>query len=146
MKILKKIILVSLTFLAFYSCSSSDENSSDCLECNYSLVSGESAATVSNQLIGTFNLTLDFVASNTYSVSEGTKATFTVYEKEMTIEIEGEDCITLINPIASQSATEFVFKDNCRDDYMYAISENSSGGLNEVNVISLNGTFLAQYK
>jgi len=147
MKTLKKITLLICALGLFNSCSSNeDSNSSGCLECNYSVASNETAATVSSQLIGTFNLTLDFVASNSYTIAQGTKAKFTVFEKEMTIEIDNQDCITLKNPITSLSNTEFVFKDNCRDDYMYAISENSNGGINEVNVISINGTFLAQYK
>lgn len=148
MKTLKKFTLLICVLGLLNSCSTSDEdsNSSGCLECNYTIASGETAATVSSQLIGTFNLTLDFVASSTYSVPLGTRAKFTVLAKEMIIEIDGQECITLKNPITSLSATEFVFKDNCRDDYMYAISESSNGGINEVNVISISGTFLAQYK
>lgn len=146
MKTFKKITFLCLMLTAIISCTNNDNNSSGCETCTYTPATGETEATVSKQLIGTFNLTLDFVASSSYSLPLGTKAKFTVFEKEMNIEIEGKECITLKNPITSQSSVEFVFIDNCRDQYKYAISESGNGGLNEVNVISINGTFLGQFK
>lgn len=133
-----------ICILFFCACSSSEDSSNGCEQCTYTVAQGETSATVSSALIGEFNLTLD-LSLNGYDVPQGTKGKFTVSTNEMIVEIEGKECITLKNPI-STSPVEYTFKDNCRDDLMYSISESSNGGVNEVNVITINGTFIGQFK
>lgn len=141
MKTLKYLMIVALTVIVF-GCSSAND-ADDCEVCNYTVPSSETAGTVPAALIGTFNLTLD-LSLNGYSVQQGTNGTFTVSATQMIVDIDGEECITLNNPIQT-SPSEWTFKDNCRDDLMYAISLGSSGSLNEVNVITINGTFIGQF-
>lgn len=138
-----KLITLLCFFFIFISCSSNNDSTNGCEQCAYTVAQGETAATVSSALIGEFNLTLD-LSLNGYDVPQGTKGMFTVSANEMIVEIEGKECITLKNPIQT-SSVEYTFKDDCRDDLMYSISESSNGGINEVNVIRLNGTFIGQF-
>lgn len=139
-----KIFALAFSILFIAACSSNDDSSNGCEQCTYTVAQGETAATVSTPLIGEFNLTLD-ISQNGYDIPQGTKGKFTVSANEMIVEIDGKQCITLKNPIKT-SPVEYVFKDDCRDNLMYAISESNNGGLNEVNVITISGSFIGQFK
>lgn len=62
----------------------------------------------------------------------------------MTVEIDGQECVTLKNPIQT-SPSEWTFVDNCRDDYIYGISQTPNGELNEINLGTLSFQFLGQF-
>ena len=126
-----------------YSCSNTDKNNG-CEECVYTVSSNETTGNVPAEIQGVHNLTLDF-SQNGYTFSNGTKATFTISANEMIVNIEGGTCITLKNPTVSSNQVEYTFKDNCRDNVSYAASISSNGGLNEINVITLNGSFYGQF-
>ena len=144
MKKIKQITCLTLLTVLFFACSSSNSSSNGCLTCTYTLASGETAGTVPADLIGVHNLTLQY-SQNGYTFSDGTKATFTITAKQMTVEIDGADCILLENPTASANQVEFTFTDNCRDNLKYSASISSNGGINEVNVGTLSGTFYGQF-
>lgn len=141
MKNLSIILLVAIALLS--SCKKDNENACDGAECNYTLSSGETAGSAPSNIHGTHSLSVSYEgAGSPYTM--GTNGTFTVEGNKLTVEIEGLDCITLINPYQS-SASEVTFVDNCRDNLKYSVSESSSGSLNEVNVSSLSGTFYCQF-
>lgn len=143
---MKKLILKTsfiITLLLIAGCSSNDSNSGDCESCAYTPTANETGGTVATTLNGTHATT--FSSFNTSSpIVDGTKATFTIANNELKVEIEGEACITLKNPIQT-SSSEVVFKDDCRDNLAYAVSTNQSGGLNEVNLLTLSNTFYGQF-
>lgn len=144
---MKNLILKTsfiLTLFLITSCSSNDSNTGDCESCAYTPTSSETAGTVAASLNGTHATT--FGSFNTSSpIADGTKATFTIANNELKVEIDGKACITLKNPIKT-SPSEVVYKDDCRDNLAYAVSTNQSGGLNEVNLLSLSNTFYGQFK
>jgi hypothetical protein len=145
MKIIKKITLLLLFITIVFSCSSDNKGTSGCETCSYKIVNGETAGNVPTSLQGEFNLLLD-ISLNGYAKPTGTKATFTISTNEMIVAIEGEACLVLQNPTVSTNGVEYSFKDTCRDNIFYAVSEKSSGGLNEVNVVTINGQFYGQFK
>jgi len=146
MKTIKKLTILFLFVSIVFACSNEDEDdASGCDSCTYSVASGETVATVPNEIIGEFDLVLTF-SQGGYAFADGTKGKFTISEKEMKIEIEGQECITLKNPTASANQLEFTFRDTCRDNLKYSASISSNGGLNEVNVFTLSGTFYGQFK
>ena len=145
MKTLKNIVVFMSISILLISCSSSDdENSNGCEECEYTIQSGETADTVPDELLGEYNLVLQY-SQNGYSFPDGTTAKFTISQKELIVEIEGEECLVLKNPTASANQVEFSFRDTCRDNIMYAASISSNGGLNEINVGAINGSFYGQF-
>jgi len=144
MKILRKISYIIAATLLVTACTTNNQNTSGCTtECSYTLASGETAGTAPTSLEGTHNLTFAF-AQNGAPFTDGTAGTFTLLNNELTIEIDGQDCITLKNPVQT-SPSEYTFKDDCRDNLSYAVSSNQSGGLNEVNVQSLSNTWFGQF-
>lgn len=146
MKTLKQlaILLVSITVLS--SCSDDNERSnSNCSNsCEYTIASNETAGTVPSSIHGTFELTMTFAQTGS-PIADGTTGTFTVTADELTVEIEGMECITIKNPIQTSSA-ENTFIDTCRDNYKYSVSTTPSGDLNEINLSKADGTFLGQFK
>ena len=143
-----KIRLTLLTALILcLSCSNNEESGDDLCStvCVYTLASGETTATAATSLEGTYELTFHYPQANA-PFTDGTKATFTLKNNILTVEISGKDCITIKNPIkSSPSSTEIIFKDTCRDQYSYAVSMNATGGLNEVNLGTVSGTWLGQF-
>jgi len=140
--------------LILFSCSNDDDNNNDndstncSTVCEYSLEAGQDPGSVPASLHGELNLVLDFATPQS-PFPVGTAATFTVSETEMTVEIEGEECITLRNPYRIPATTEDNFIDNCRDDYIFGISADQNGNLNEINLGSIAGgniQFLGQFK
>ena len=150
MKALKLIPLLILSILLF-ACSDDDSEdiSGDCSTvCEYTPGAGEDSGNVPSSLHGVLNLTLDFATPQS-PFPEGTKATFTVSANVMTVEIEGQDCITLVNPFRIPGTSEDNFVDECRDNYVYGISADQSGNLNEINLGAISGNsfqFLGQFK
>lgn len=145
MKSFKLIIYVFITFIALIGCSkNASDSNGNCETCIYTVTAGESVATVPNEILGQFDLILEY-SQGGYAFANGTKGKFTISEKEMIIEIEGQDCITLKNPVASANQVEFTFTDNCRDNLKYSASISSNGGLNEINVGTISGTFYGQF-
>ena len=131
---------------AFVVACSKNNSSGDCDSCSYSKVSGETDATVSSTIVGKYELTMHY-ANSTSPYPDGTKATFTISETELLVEISGKGCITLKNPVfTAPGATEVVFKDTCRDNMLYGVSRTSAGALNEINISTLTGTWLGQFK
>ncbi|QTD36708.1 hypothetical protein JL193_11225 [Polaribacter batillariae] len=147
MKTTKKItvLFLFLCISILFSCSSNEKDNNNCETCTYTIAADETAGNVPTALQGEFNLTLG-ISLNGYSKPKGTKAKFIIGAKELTVEIDGEECLFLKNPTVSANGVEFSFKDTCRDNFLYAISEKSSGGLNEVNVVTLDGQFYGQFK
>ena len=140
--------------LILFSCSNDDDNNNDndstncSTVCEYSLEAGQDPGSVPASLHGELNLVLDFATPQS-PFPVGTAATFTVSETEMTVEIEGEECITLRNPYRIPATTEDNFIDDCRDDYIFGISADQNGNLNEINLGSIAGgniQFLGQFK
>lgn len=130
--------------IASFGCTSNDTSSpSGCDECSYTVASNETAGTVHASLNGVHNLTFAFAQAGS-PFTDGTAATLTIDNNTLTIEIAGRDCITLKNPIQT-SASETTFKDTCRDNLMFAVSVNQSGGLNEVNVMSTSNNWFGQF-
>ena len=143
MKSLKNILKLTLLSLILVSCSSTDKNSG-CEECSYTVASGETAGTVPSSLDGIFDLTYSNAQTGS-PFTNGTKATFTISNNQLTVEINGK-CILLKNPIKT-SPSENTFKDTCTDNYQYSVSTNQSGALNEINLSSTTGTgFYGQFK
>lgn len=144
MKILQKIMIVLFTSALVIGCSKSG-GSGDCSACAYTKVSGETDATTATSLHGEYQLTMHYASTNS-PFPDGTKATFTISEKELIVAVEGKDCITLQNPVFMQAgATEVVFKDTCNENIMYGVSITSTGKLNEINIATISGTWLGQF-
>jgi hypothetical protein len=142
MKAQKLAILIAF-ILVFMACSNNESNSA-CEECTYTVASSETAGTVPTSLQGTYDVVLDFATpSSPFPV--GTQATFTVEATVLTVEIEGQECITLRNPIET-GTSEWTFVDNCRDNYIYGVSQTQTGELNEINLGTTSFEFLGQFK
>jgi hypothetical protein len=150
MKTFKLLPILLLTALLI-SCSEDDSEdiTSNCATvCEYTLEAGQDPGSVPASLHGELNLVLDF-ATSASPFPEGTAATFTVSETEMTVEIDGQECITLRNPYRIPGTSEDNFIDDCRDDYIFGISADQNGNLNEINLGSIAGgniQFLGQFK
>tara|TARA_R110001632_G_scaffold71817_1_gene166365 strand:+ start:2301 stop:2747 length:447 start_codon:yes stop_codon:yes gene_type:complete len=142
-----KILLLSVLFFSFLACeSNSDDMESSCENnCDYTLATGETAGTVPSSLDGVYTLTFakDSQSSNTY-YADGVMGTFTISNNTLTIEVDGKECITLTNPVQN-SPSENTFKNTCGTNITYAVSMTSSGGLNEINAITLSNRFLGQF-
>ena len=143
MKNLKKITFLLLTAIAFISCSVDDNNSSACETCTYSPANGETTTTVPTVLQKDYNVIVD-TSVNGYRFAKGTIASFKVEATKLTVNFDNEPCFTMENPVASANGGEIIFTDNCNENITYRISGGSS--LNEINIISISGTFLASIK
>jgi len=142
MNTIKKIAFTLMLTLIF-ACSNNSGND-DCEECSYNKTSSETAGTVA-VADGVYNLTLHFPTSGSPFV-DGTKGKFTISDNTLTVEIEGKECIVLKNPILTTSgSTEVKFKDTCRDEISYDVSSAGNNQLNEINISTLDGTWLGQF-
>ena len=137
---------LSLFFLSTVACNSNDEenNLGNCETCSYTPKSNETAGTATSSLDGTYNVVLDFATAQS-PFPEGTSATFTLSNNVLTVEISGEECITLKNPIQT-GTSEWAFIDECRDNYSYGISQDQNGEFNEINLGTTSFQFLGQFK
>ncbi|QNM84669.1 hypothetical protein H9W90_10720 [Polaribacter pectinis] len=145
MKTFKKITLLFLTISLAIACSS-ESSSSGCETCEYTIASGETAGTAAKSIEGTYNLTMHFAdAASPYP--DGTKATFTLMDNVLTVEVAGEECITIKNPrLTTAGSTEIQFRDTCRDKISYDVSMTQSGELNEINISStVDSKWLGQF-
>ena len=144
MKTIKKLSILFLSTLLWVSCSNNDSsNGGNCsTECAYTLTSGENAATVPSSLDGTYNLTYHSAQTGS-PFTNGTMATFTVANNELTVEINGE-CITIKNPVL-RGTNNYLFKDECKDNITYNLSPNSNGSFNEINVEPLGQGWYGQF-
>ena len=143
MKTFKKITFLFLMAIVVLACSSDDDTSSGCETCSYTIPSTETAATVPTTLQKEYNVIVD-TSVNGYRLAKGTTATFTLEATLLTVKFKDEPCFTMANPIASANGGETIFTDNCKENIQYRISGGSS--LNEINIISISGTFLASIK
>jgi len=143
----KTISIISFTIL-FWACSSTEGDTITCEnECEYIIESGETAGTVPISIEGTFELSFakNSQSTNTY-YDDGVKGTFTIASNTLTLGVEGKDCITLKNPIQS-SPSENTFVNSCGTNFVYAVSTDLNGNINEINVLNRNGTrFFGQFK
>ena len=147
MKILKEISLVLIVSVLFLSCSTnSNVNADNCdTVCEYSLAAGETAGTAATSIEGTYNLTFHFPQGNA-PFTDGTTATFTLENNILTVEIDGQECITIKNPrLTTAGSTEIQFRDTCRDQLSYDVSMTATGELNEINLSAIDGTWLGQF-
>lgn len=146
--IMKKIryFFLILLLISTVACNSNDEeeNLGNCETCTYTPKPNETAGIAPSSLEGTYNVVLDFATAQS-PFPEGTAATFTLSSNILTVEISGEACITLENPIQT-GTSEWTFIDNCRDNYIYGISQNQNGEFNEINLGTTNFQFLGQFK
>lgn len=138
-----KLLIVCIVAIFFAKCQS-NSNSSLCeTECVYTVASNQTAGTVPISLEGIYNVVLDFATANS-PFPVGTEATFTLENNVLTVEIVGQDCITLKNPIET-GTSEWTFIDDCRDNYIYGISQTQNGDLNEINLGTTGFVFLGQF-
>ena len=141
---MKRIKFLAIAiFIATIGCNSNSNIGLCATECEYTIATGETAGTVPATLDGTYELTLQFASSNS-PFPDGTMGSFTIENNMLTVEIVGEECITLKNPIET-SPSEWTFKDTCRDNLIYSVSVTPSGELNEVNLGNLSFSFLGQF-
>lgn len=148
MKSLKKIIALFVFIAILISCSNSNNSSNDncATVCEYTIASGETAGTAAASIEGSYELTMSFAdAASPYP--NGTKAKFTLIDNVLTVEVEGEACITIKNPkLTTANSTEIQFRDTCRDKISYDVSMTQSGDLNEINISSTEtGKWLGQF-
>jgi hypothetical protein len=143
MKTMKTILLRSL-LIALVSCSNNSDSTATCAtSCSYTLTASETAGTVPAALEGTFTLVYTQIIAGA-PFSNNIMGTFTLTNNQLTVEIDGMDCITLNNPIQT-SVAEVTFVDDCRDNLKYAVSVTTAGTLNEVNVLSTSNQFFGQF-
>ncbi|MGB0890704.1 MAG: hypothetical protein ACPGUU_00035 [Flavobacteriaceae bacterium] len=146
MKNLKKISLLLLLTLTIVACSKNDDESSsatDCInECAYTIASGETAATVPSSLEGTYELTYHSAQTGS-PFTDGTKATFTLSNNELTVVIDGK-CITIKNPVL-RGSNNYLFKDTCENSITYNVSPNNNGSFNEINIEPLGTGWFGQF-
>jgi hypothetical protein len=144
MKLLRKFSYLFVATLLISSCTSNTQNTSGCdTECAYTLAAGETAGTVPTSLEGTYNLTYGFAQTGS-PFTNGTTATFTIVNNELTVEVSGQECITLKNPVLI-GTNNYKFKDDCRDNIAYNVSPNNNGAFNEINVEPLGQGWLGQF-
>ena len=145
MKALKKFTFILCIATCLLSCSKNDEDSGDCTLCSYTKTANETAGTVASSLDGKYELTMHHADAKS-PFADGTKANFTISKNVLTVEISGEECMTLKNPILTTAgSTEVKFKDTCNKNITYDVSMTPSGELNEINISDLNGTWLGQF-
>ena len=137
------LLFVTLSFLT--SCQNEEDMSSSSCDttCDYTLTSGQTAATVPSSLEGTYRLTYGFAQPGS-PFTDGTKATFTISNNELTVEIEGQECITLKNPVLI-GTNNYKFMDDCRDNIGYNLSPNNNGSFNEINVEPIGQGWFGQF-
>lgn len=125
-------------------CKSNSDDANLCAtECSYTLQSGQTAGTAPVSLEGIHNVILDFATPES-PFPVGTEAVFTLENNVLTVEIAGEECITLKNPIQT-GTSETTFIDDCRDNLIYGISQDQNGDLNEINIGTTSFQFLGQF-
>lgn len=148
MNSLKKLTVLLVTTIVIAACSSNNNSTSEnCATiCEYTLGSGETAGTAAASIEGSYNLTMHFPDAAS-PFPEGTKATFTLINNVLTIEVEGQECITIKNPrLTTPGSTEIQFRDTCRDKISYDVSMTQSGDLNEINISStIDNKWLGQF-
>lgn len=147
MKTLQKIGFYLLVLTIIISCSkNNDETSSatNCAnECSHTITNGETASTVPSSLDGSYELT--YHAAQTGSpYTNGTKASFTLSNNTLTIDVDGK-CITLKNPFRNSGGVQDIFTDDCDKNAQYHISTLTDGSFNEMNVFGTDGTWLGQF-
>lgn len=144
MKLLRKIAYIMTVALLLAACETNNQNSSSCsTDCTYTLASGETMGVVPTSLEGTYTLTYGFAQTGS-PYTDGTTATFTIMNNELTVEIDGHDCITLKNPVLI-GTNNYKFKDDCRDNIAFNVSPNNNGSFNEINVEPLGQGWLGQF-
>ncbi len=137
-----KFLLLAISIFIF-SCTNNSNSTGCATECAYTVSSSQTAGTAPASLEGTYNVILDFATANS-PFPVGTEATFTLENNVLTVEIVGQECITLKNPIET-GTSEWTFIDDCRDNYIYGISQNQNGELNEINRGTTSFQFLGQF-
>ena len=146
MKKLNIFILLGLLVIGFTQCKKEAQDTlTGCAGnvCSHSLTSAQTAGTVAASTHGLHSLTLQYAAANS-PYPNGTTGEFEITtDNKLVVKING-DCITLTNPYQT-SSSEVVYVDNCKFNLNFAVSESSQGGLNEINIASLSGTFYGQF-
>lgn len=141
---MKNLGILFMAIILLASCKKEEETLCSGAECNYTLGAGETAGSLPSSLNSEYNMSVYY--SNPGSpFALNTNGKFTLDGNTLTIEIDGEACITLRNPYQS-SPSEITFVDDCRDNLIYSVSESALGGLNEINVGSLSMTFYCQFR
>lgn len=148
---MKKILVVLAALLVVATACKKDdenevkdnENNTSCSGeiCEPSLLSDEIAATIPEQIQGSFSFTYDYAQEGS-PFENGVKADFTLTSNnELIVEIEGEECMTLKNPAFryGPDSGNYFFKDECNRNISYNVSQNQDGSLNEINVQPYSG-------
>lgn len=137
-----RFLTFAFIFLSVISCGENDEapTEDDCAGqvCEATPGANETATTVQATLHGTYNMIITFAESNS-PYPEGTRATFTISETKLAITIAGEDCFSIMNPVTRSPFSAPVFKADCIGDLAFQIAANSSGGVEEINMIFASG-------
>lgn len=140
-----QLLFIVCIITCLTSCSTNnDTNLASCdTVCEYTLASGETAGVVPTSLDGTYTLTYGFAQPGS-PFTDGVMGTFTVSNNELTVEIDGFECITLRNPVLI-GTNNYKFKDDCRDNIGYNLSPNNDGSFNEINIEPLGNGFFGQF-
>ena len=146
MKTLQKFsLLIAFAILITNCTKSNSSNGSSCDNvCEYSLASGETAATVATSLHGTYNVTYTFADSDS-PISKDTKATIQISATEMIITLAGQECVSIKNPFRVVNGNQDIFRDNCASNLSYHISTKPDGSFNEINVFDLGTEWYGQF-
>lgn len=145
MKTVQKISVFLLASFLWIGCANDEETSKEnCANtCNYTIASDETAGSVPTSINNTYNLIYDYAQPDS-PFTNGTKGTFIIQNNELTVTIEGTECITLKNPIL-RGQDNYLFIDNCRNNITYNLSLNTDGSFNEINIEPIGTGWLGQF-
>lgn len=142
-KIITLMMVASIGLIGLNSCNKETKCSNTCEE---AIPSYYTSTVTPEGTRGDYKLTYTAVQAGG-AFSDGDKINVTVKEDQLVVKF-GSKCISVGNPYNpyGPGITEASFKDNCEFDVIFAVSENSDGDFNEINISDLNGMFLGQFK
>ncbi len=111
--------------------------------CSVPLRNGENPGTTHPDIIGTYNLTYHLINPGGPFLDGGTATAELTSDNKLIFTYDGR-CVTAKNPFQS-SPQEVNFRDNCVFNVTFAASA-VNGGLNEINIGSLDLDFYGQFK
>ncbi len=142
---MKKYLSFVLAYsICLFSCGDNGEEptAADCdgQVCTATVGTDESATQVPSEIHGTFVMELTHAEPNS-PISLGTRATFTLSANTLIVEVDGEECFSVENPVARFGSTSgnYTFKAACIDDIAFNVSQNLDDSLNEINLEKASG-------
>lgn len=143
---MKKIALGLILTMLLMGCSGDDDGNeaSSCgTVCSVPLRNGENPGTPHPDIVGTYTLTYH-LRNPDGPFSDGATATAELTSDNKLIFNYDGRCVTAENPFQT-SPQEVNFRDNCVFNVLFAASA-VNGGLNEINIASLDREFYGQFK